>query len=112
MQGISWSDLYGDSPMQEVELDKGGKALLSLVPEEKQAEAEPVLRTFLSQMRIQLGDERKYLAFCDDMVRATELHREGKRQDALTLFGVYGWGGIYEMFLQQVDEQEQQQTNG
>ncbi len=85
----SWSDLYNDSPPQQVDLDPAGQVLLDLIPEHERADKEPVLRGMLSMMRLQLG-ERSYVLFCEDMKRAYEYHQAGECDAAARLFGAYG----------------------
>ena len=85
----SWSELYGDTPEQDVPLDEAGQALCNLIPESERADKEPLLRSMLAMMRIQLG-ERNYVVFCQDMQRAYAFHQEGKTQEAAQLFQAYG----------------------
>jgi hypothetical protein len=100
VQQYNWSDLYGDSPTQEVPLDDAGQSLIQLLPEHKRAEMEPMLRGMLSSIRAQLGPEL-YVKFVADMRLGYEYHCEGKTVEASELFAAYGMP--YEMLIQQLE---------
>lgn len=89
MSAHNWSDLYGETPPQIVPLDAAGDALIKLLPEDKRAEMEPLLRGMLTNMRLQLG-EKDYVKFCADMETAYEYHAAGDTEKATLLFGAYG----------------------
>jgi len=89
MSGPTWKDLYGETPPQIVPLDTAGDALIKLLPEDKRAEMEPMLRGMLANMRLQLG-EKDYIKFCGDMETAYEYHVAGDAEKATMLFGAYG----------------------
>lgn len=95
---MSWSDLYGDSPVQVVEPDPAETALLQLAPEEKREELRPLLRAYLASVKMQLiqqyqsnGDWKVYYEqFCNDMVLMGESHLKGDHETAQKVADRYG----------------------
>jgi hypothetical protein len=93
----SWSDLYVTKP-QVIEPDEGEASLLSMIPEQFRAQAQPMLHGMLAQMRIQIGPQH-YLQFCHDMKRAFQAHLDGDTDTARNICGAYGMP--YDILCQQ-----------
>lgn len=115
-QSLNWNDLYSgestiidvdpnnvptvDSPDglptmgwagpsgQVVELDDGGKAILSMIAEDFRAAAEVQLRPMFAAIRAGVTAD-VYAMMCSDMVRAAKAYHAGDAETAFDIMGNY-----------------------